>query len=679
MTRHATISRYRTTALGLVLLLAAAGRFCAASMSLDEAITACGNRLVQQQTKTGSLAGTWPDEADYTGSIVAGLVRAYQAKGHTSYKTAAELGGDYITDCDYCNFFGDEAFSLTLLSEVSGNPAGNAWRTALAAFYARIKAASGGTSGYIAGFAGYDPGIATFYLAHHVLAAYYVGAADRLVWRQSLINYLAWTDDSRSYFPVLALGAATWALALTGPLDSTLINPSGTGSAYWTGKKLQDLPALLVSHQVPPGQPNAGSFYWRFDHGSEGPNDPKSGYSEDAAFAVLGLMAAAGANPSLNLGGPIIAARQALLGGVRSDGSVAELLTGQGAVYAAYAGEALHGLSELVLSGWGPGSGLYDLDGDAFIGPGDFSLFACCWLKNAADQGCSGSVACADCDFDCDSAVGPGDLSWFATGWLKWSDDPAVLLPPCQQAAPAAQMAMASGTPSTEADVRIRVAALAAASACDTLRTLPPPILWVDEGQDYCVEVWAADVGMVHTGLTSVYVDLIWDRSGASVRSIDHGGVFTELTGGVVVAGRIDELGGSTLMPVDSEPLWVRVAAVGVHAETSGPVAWTAVPSAAGVAALGRGLIAWSRVDLQTADAAPACGDPDWPYPTGDLDGDCRVTSLDLGLFAGAWLGDDCDDSKGCGGGDLDANGRVDWRDFCLLADHWLTVGGQRL
>ena len=92
-----------------------------------------------------------------------------------------------------------------------------------------------GTGGYISQFSSIEPSTAVFYIAHHVAAAYYVSAIDRLTWRPALINYLAKVDDTSSAFPVLALGMATWALASTGPLDNTLIDPSGAGAPYWSG------------------------------------------------------------------------------------------------------------------------------------------------------------------------------------------------------------------------------------------------------------------------------------------------------------------------------------------------------------------------------------------------------------------------------------------------------------
>ena len=85
---------------------------------------------------------------------------------------------------------------------------------------------------------------------------------------------------------------------------------------------------------------------------------------------------------------------------------------------------------------------IYNLDvpasGDMFVGPGDFSFFAPCWLEMEPLGECE--VA----DFDCDGVVGPGDLSFFATAWLKDVFDPTILVDPCQLHCPAAT-AVAAG------------------------------------------------------------------------------------------------------------------------------------------------------------------------------------------------------------------------------------------
>jgi len=153
----------------------------------------------------------------------------------------------------------------------------------------------------------------------------------------------------------MALGIATWALALTGPLDDTLIDPSGTGTAYWSGKKLADLPGALLSHQVPDGELYAGTFYWRFDHGDGGSGEPVSGYTEDAIFNTLGLIAASRGDPALDLDAAIDAAGQALLGGVKSGGKVFEHLWLESSDYYTFGGEMLQVLGEWAIQENWPG------------------------------------------------------------------------------------------------------------------------------------------------------------------------------------------------------------------------------------------------------------------------------------------------------------------------------------
>jgi hypothetical protein len=159
---------------------------------------------------------------------------AYEVKHDQKYLASAELGGDYVLLVSAGNFFGDEAFALTRLSELAENPSDNPWRTAVKQFYSDVKQVNG-TEAYISQFVGVEPSTAVFYLANHVVAAYYVDAEDKQIWRQALVDWLAQVDDSLD-FPVMGLGVATWALALTGELDNTLIDPSGTGASYWGTK-----------------------------------------------------------------------------------------------------------------------------------------------------------------------------------------------------------------------------------------------------------------------------------------------------------------------------------------------------------------------------------------------------------------------------------------------------------
>lgn len=301
----------------------------------------------------GNLNGTWPWQADFTGSIVAGMISAYELTGDHRYQTSAELGGDYIVSLAYESlpYLGDEAFALTRLSDISSDPCDNPWRTMVGIFYSRVTDELG-TDYFISTFVGSDPSTVVFYFANYVVAAYDVDATDKQIWRQALIDYLAKVNDDSSNYPVMALGIATWALTNTGTLDDTLIDPDGSGSAYWSDKKLSDLPNLLLSHQVPDGEPYAGSFYWRFDHGDGGDGgskSPVSGHTEDAIFATLGLIAAAQGNPTLNLDNSIKTAGQALLYGVKSGGKVFDHLWHENLVYDVLGGEMLQVLGELTI------------------------------------------------------------------------------------------------------------------------------------------------------------------------------------------------------------------------------------------------------------------------------------------------------------------------------------------
>ncbi len=330
----------------LVLLPSAA-----LALSVEECVTVVADRLEADQIHQGVHIGSWPEEASFTGGIVAGMVDAYKATGQSTYKVSAELGGNYIFWQSQGNLYDNEALALTRLSTIAEDPADNVWRSTVSSFYKGVKYDfEGSTNAYICSYAGLDPSIVVSYLANHVIAADYVSANDRKIWRQGLISWLSHVDDS-CIFPVMALGAATWALAQTGPLDQTLIDPFGNGAACWNMKRLKDLPGLLLSHQVPSGQPGAGEFYWRFDHGDGGSAELRSrGYTEDAIFGTLGLIAVSKAGPALDepdLAQAILSAREALVGAISPDGVVWELLSQEGSVYYVYAGEMLTVLGEL--------------------------------------------------------------------------------------------------------------------------------------------------------------------------------------------------------------------------------------------------------------------------------------------------------------------------------------------
>ncbi|MBA7699249.1 hypothetical protein ES703_107940 [subsurface metagenome] len=272
-----------------------------------------------------------------------------------------------------------------------------------------MKHREGGTEGYISGRLGaLEPSTAVFYLANAVVAAYYVEAEDKQIWRDGLIDFLAKVDDGTSVYPVLGLGAATWALAQTGDMNSTPVDSNGAGRPYWNDVNLAELPDILLSHQVPDGELYEGSFYWRFDHTDGGdPEGEAAGYTEDTIFGTLGLVAADKANPELDYDSAILAARDALLVGVQPDGTVYEHLWMDGYIYYFYAGEMLQGLGELIIPG--------DLDLDGGVNFIDFAIFADNWLAS----GCTRCSWCNGADLDESGEVNYVDLEVVAEHWLE--------------------------------------------------------------------------------------------------------------------------------------------------------------------------------------------------------------------------------------------------------------------
>ena len=326
----------------------------ASALTLSEAVTAIADRLEADQIKNGDDIGSWPQETDFLGTIVAGMVDAYEVTGESTYQASAQLGGNYILSVAQYGLYPDEALALTRLSDIEDDPLSNTWRSVVSIFYFEIKFGfEDGTYGYITLYSGRDPSETVITLANYTIAAYYVNAKEAGIWRQGLIAWLSLVDDY-SAFPVSALGAATWALAKTDSLDETLIDPFGIGAPYWNNKKLKDLPSLLLSHQVPEGKLNAGSFYWRFDHGDGDSGETQiSGYTEDTIFATHGLIATYNANHDSsdpNLTSAILSAHDVLLSSVNTDGRVTERLNQEGLAYKyLFAGEMLSVLRELDL------------------------------------------------------------------------------------------------------------------------------------------------------------------------------------------------------------------------------------------------------------------------------------------------------------------------------------------
>ncbi|KPK78886.1 MAG: hypothetical protein AMJ81_14610, partial [Phycisphaerae bacterium SM23_33] len=335
-----------------------------------DAITRAANDLVADQ----KAAGSW-GEFGFTGESVAGLVHAYQLTGTAGYKTAAEDGGDYClyNEGGYTappgkyrdGLFAGGSYGVTRLSEISADPADNAWRTAVEDLYHQIKK-DVGTQDYVDAYlndSNAEDTSAAYDLARHTVAAYYVSATDRAIFRSGLIDALGDVDDGDDA-PVMALGAAVWALARTGDLDSTLVDSGAAPGSLWDGVTLADLPGMLVSQQA-----LDGSFYTRFDH------DQGSGFTETSVMGALGLIAAHQAAPSLRYGDEIVKARLVLASGVDVGGEVYWKIADEDFASQYYlAGESLEVLTAAPIRG--------DANWDGCVDGLDYNI----WSLNYLDQ-----------------------------------------------------------------------------------------------------------------------------------------------------------------------------------------------------------------------------------------------------------------------------------------------------
>jgi len=325
----------RTRILTVVAVIAS---ITATSMAgdVEDAITRAADDLVSDQQGSGSWL-----EPGFTGECVAGLANAYLLTGQGGYQTAAESGGDYClfdsgydsVNHNYANggLFAGGAYGLTRLSQISGNPADNSWRTAVEDFYEQVRTGPG-TQTYVNSILSnaVDPS-AVYDIARHTVAASYVGASDQGILRTGLITALADIDvgdDSQ----IMALGSAVWGLAQTGAMDSTLVDPSAPGGSLWDGITLANLSPMLAGEQA-----LDGSFYINFAHGDG------SGFTEGTAMGTLGLIAA---DESI-YASEILDARLALAGGVDTGGDVYWEIGNDGSPqYYFLAGETLEALPE---------------------------------------------------------------------------------------------------------------------------------------------------------------------------------------------------------------------------------------------------------------------------------------------------------------------------------------------
>jgi hypothetical protein len=255
-----------------------------------------------------------------------------------------EGGYDGGTGTYAFGLYASGAYAMSRLSEISNNPASNPWRTALGQDMAERSAAGEvqwyrDNSGPIPPNTMDDSG-AVYDLARLTAAAHYVDDPAKATWRNGLVSALSDIDNADDA-PVMALGAAVWALGRTGPI-------AGDHTVVWPGVEVEDLPDYLADHQVA-GDPLGldGSFYTKFkEPGGGHPLDQSNGFTETTAMATLGLI---GADEGF-YADEVLAGRLALAQAVDTDPSGQaywEMGNGAGSPQSYYlAGETLEALPE---------------------------------------------------------------------------------------------------------------------------------------------------------------------------------------------------------------------------------------------------------------------------------------------------------------------------------------------
>lgn len=80
-----------------------------------------------------------------------------------------------------------------------------------------------------------------------------------------------------------------------------------------------------------------------------------------------------------------------------------------------------------------------DIDGDGFIGPGDYGFLSANWFIS------EGSANWDErCDIDGDGFIGPGDYGFLSVNWFQMADSPSIVYPPALAAAVSSEDIFAS-------------------------------------------------------------------------------------------------------------------------------------------------------------------------------------------------------------------------------------------
>ena len=286
----------KSVVVGLVLAMVA-------STGMASAVTRAADKLVADQMVDGS----WPAEPNFAGESTIGLCHAFKLTNNNAYKTAAEGGGAYSLNYAGYNpstggfsfsLIPAEAYAMARLSAIQANPGSNSWRTALVDDLDAVNATAATILWYQNNA---EDSSAVYDVARMAVAADYAGHASTTVWRDGVITLLSDIENSDAS-PVMALGAAVWALASTGDISTDT-------RVVWTGVQVKDLPGMLAGWQAPDD-----SFHTKFD------NTMGEGFTETTVLGTLGLQAADASSPSYSFSSEIAAAVGVLESGVGDPG-----------------------------------------------------------------------------------------------------------------------------------------------------------------------------------------------------------------------------------------------------------------------------------------------------------------------------------------------------------------------
>lgn len=346
-----------------------------------------------------------------------------------------------------------------------------------------------------------------------------------------------------------------------------------------------------------------------------------------------------------------------------------------------------------------------DIDGDGFVGPGDYAILSSHWF--AVEGGANWDVSC---DIDDDGFIGPGDLSYISANWFKSVDDPDFVNPSRAAALPEGNSAVQSLTASSEnmPEVLLMLAAVSEPTEdCQILKTglrnfgdfyyLPADKVpestrtAVVNANPFYLEVWVTDNGGKGEFLSSLQFQLNYNPS--QVISVELENIYA----GKYTLAESDFYDGTQTCIKDVQVTWLFTPSQNwdlIKPITTGENAW---------------LLARFTVLLDTScDTTPAIAvsgvtDPVSPFVSGyyyvrtgdtvsvpeskietvdlpsysrflahspDIDGNGVISTGDWGLLFDAWHTMPGDDgwNEEC---DITGDGYIDDDDLSWLVDNW--------